>query len=136
MNKFRIENVVFCEAVRQEIGNKHTLLGVSAPEVNIGEIPATIAVALWISARPTSTGPFKIDIRVLDVDKNELVKAEAGGEVAALGRMVLVLGPLPINVQKPGDYEFEWAFGDDLWENIGTYKINLLQPEITVASTS
>lgn len=136
MNKFKVESVVFCEAIRQEIGNKHTLLGVSAPEVNISEIPATIPVALWISARPTSIGPFRIDFRVLDVDKKEIVKAEAGGEIAALGRMVLVLGPLPVNVVKPGDYEFAWAFGDDQWENIGTYKINLVEPEITVASTS
>ncbi len=102
------------------------MLGVTAGEVNISEIPAVIPIAVWISARPESKGTFSISIRVLNVDKKEIVKGDVVGEVTSLTRTVLAFGPVPVSVEKPGDYDFEWSFGENAWEKIGTYRVNFV----------
>ena len=129
MNKFSIDSLVFCDSFREEVGGKHTLLGVTSPEVNIGQIPAAISIALWICVQPNFEGSFKIDFRALDIDRNSIVTAKFHGETSTMSKSAFAFGPFPLQVAKPGNFEFEWSFGNDEWDRIGTLKINLVSPD-------
>lgn len=128
MNKLKIENVIFCENIRAELDGKHTLLGASAPELNIMVLPATISVAVWISGTPSAVGPFEADFRILSVDKIELIKGKMNGEFHGTAKTSMVVGPMPLLVDKSGDYSFEWSFGDTKWDNIGVLRIHHVNP--------
>lgn len=132
MNKIAVENVVFCENVRPEMHGKHTLLGVSAPELNLSQIPGVISVAIWISGTPSGMGPFEADFRALDVDKNAIVSANMKGDIGGVGKISIVIGPMPLPINKAGDYIFEWNFDGKKWDKIGTLRINYMAPVVAV----
>lgn len=133
MNKITVENVVFCENFRQEVGGKYTLLGVFAPELSVSEIPATISLAIWISGTPSALGAFTADFRTLDVDKKEVIKGKMDGEFSGSGKSSIVIGPMPLQIQKAGDYTFEWKFGGKEWDRIGALRIHYTGPNVTVS---
>lgn len=124
MIKFAIDDVVFCEDVRSEIRGKHTLLGVTSPLLIIWDIPAIIPVAIWISCRPSQIGKFTAKFQVLDPDQKQIIQANVAGEVAGLGPTTIVIGPMPVNIHKPGEYNFQWNFGGKKWSNIGTLTLS------------
>jgi hypothetical protein len=126
VNEIIAQDVVFCEGFRNEIGGKHTLFGVSAPEINIPQLPATIVYAVWISGKPTSIGTFDIEFRARNEDGLDLVRGKLGGETNGLGLLSIPIGPFPLNIEKQGDITFEWCFDSVNWKKIGTLKINQL----------
>jgi hypothetical protein len=126
VNEIIAQDVVFCEGFRNEIGGKHTLFGVSAPEINIPQLPATIIYAIWISGKPTSIGTFDIEFRARDQDGVVLVSGNLGGETDRLGLLSIPIGPFPLNIEKQGAITFEWSFDRVNWKKIGTLKINQL----------
>lgn len=131
MTELIVEDIVFCEGFRNEIGGKHTLFGVSAPEINISQLPALVLYAVWISARPNSIGAFSLEFRARDEEGHDLVKGDLGGETHGLGLIAIPIGPFPLNIEKPGNFIFEWCFDKLNWKTIGTLKINYL-PSQTV----
>ena len=138
MNNIRIDNVVFCENARSEVGGKHTLLGVFASELHISAIPAVLSIAIWVSGTPLAAGPFEADFRVIDSKKNVLVKAKMGGDIGGTGKTALVIGPMPLSVNEEGNFTFEWNFGNKKWTKIGTLSIHLANPAnaVTVPSST
>lgn len=137
MNKLEIKNVVFCESIRPEINGKYTLLGAAAPELNITllpnlVLPAVIPVALFITGVPSSVGAFAVEIRALDVDGKQLIGGKLDGEFNGAAITSIVLGTMPLQVEKEGDYVFEWNFGGDIWEGIETIRVNFLRPEVSI----
>lgn len=124
MTEISVEDVVFCEGFRNEVGGKHTLLGVSAPEINIFQLPAIVSCAIWISGRPSATGPFKLEFRARDEAGQELIKGTLGGETFDPGLIAIPIGPFPLKIEKQGDVVFEWCFDNVNWKTIGTLKIN------------
>lgn len=130
MTEIIAEDVVFCEGFRNEVGGKQTLFGVSAPEINISQLPAVLAYAVWISGRPSSIGSFNLEFRVRDEEGHDLVKGEMGGELNGLGLIAIPIGPFPLNIERQGNFIFEWCFDKVNWKTIGTLKINqmLIQP--------
>lgn len=128
MNKIKIENAVFCEDARQEIGGKYTLLGVGGSDLNISEIPAFIRVAIWIYGSASAEGKFEAEMRGLDVDKQPLVKVELKGQIDQSKKCALLLGPMPLQIKKAGNYIFEWRSGDKKWSKIGTLRLNYVPP--------
>lgn len=126
MNEIIAQDVVFCEGFRNEIGGKHTLFGVSAPEINIPQLPAVIVYAVWISGKPTAIGTFNIEFRARNEDGLDLVMGKLGGETNGLGLLSIPIGPFPLSIEKQGDIIFEWSFDNVNWKKIGTLKINLL----------
>lgn len=124
MNKLKIENVVFCEQIRAEMGGKYTLLGAYAPELNIGEIPANIAIAIWISGTPSGVGPFDVEFRARGVDGTVLINGKMNGDFGTLTKTSMVIWTLPLMISSDGEYTFEWNFSDTKWEKIGTLLIH------------
>ena len=131
MTEIIVEDVVFCEGFRNEVGGKYTLYGVSAPEINLPQMPAVVVYALWISGRPTSAGPFEIHFRAKNADGQDLFKGKLGGEITMMGPQSIPIGPFGLQVEKEGDYLFEWSFDDTTWKKIASLKINYLPIETT-----
>lgn len=124
MTRITAKNVVICEDVRQEIRGKHILLGVSGPSLTIPTFPATIGVALWISGSAKERGPFEAVFQALDPDGNVAIKGSLIGEIARPGSSTVVIGPMPLNVTKAGDFRFQWKFGKEKWSTIETLTVS------------
>ena len=135
MSKLNIENVIFCESVRPEIGGKHTLLGASAPELNIAEIPSNIFVAIWISGTPTNLGPFTSKFKAKDASGTNLIEADLNGEFTTLGKTSMVIGSFPLMINSEGVYSFEWNFDNTKWEKIGELLIHHVPIQTTNLSS-
>lgn len=125
MNKLNVENTVLCEQVRVELGGKHTLLGAFAPELNIPEVPANVLIAAWVSGKPSGVGQFEAEFRVLGPNEDKLIGAKVHGEFSGLGNTSMVIGPFPLAISGPGDYLFQWNFGDQ-WDRITTLRLHLV----------
>ena len=128
MNKLKIENVVFCETIRPELGGKYSLLGAFAPELTIPleqntQLPVIIPIALFITGVPSSIGKFVAELRVLDVDGNQIVGGKVNGDFSVISVTSLVLGTMPLPIVNSGEYVFEWTFDENSWDRIGTLKI-------------
>jgi hypothetical protein len=128
LKKFKVESVVFYEAIRNEIGGKHTLLGVSAPEVDVTEMPAVLAVGAWVCIQPSRTGNFDLRFRVLDVDKNEIINGELTGQLTTMAKSSVAMGPFPLHASRAGIFSFEWGEMGGEWEKIGDFKVNFKPP--------
>ena len=124
MRKIKIENAVFCEGVRYEVGGKHTLLGVSAPELDIQQYPGVVSVAIWMGLAPAEAGDYEADFRVRDSDRTDLIKARMNFSLPKTAHGSLVVGPMPLQVNKPGSFSFEWNLGGGKWEKIIVLHIN------------
>jgi hypothetical protein len=126
VNKLIVQNWVFCEQAREEIGGKFTLLGAASPHLFTDKIPAQLITTLWISGEPSGIGPFEADIRVQDPKGNTIGSGNLRGDFASRLVTAMILGPLPLQAQEIGDYAFEWKFGDQ-WELIAKLRIELKQ---------
>ena len=136
MNKLKVENIVFCESVRSEVGGKHTLLGAFAPELNIAEVPANILMAIWVSGTPSGIGQFDAEFRALGVDGTTLLNAQINGDFAALGKTSMIIGSFPLAVKEAGEYSFEWNFGNSKWDKIGKLLIHHTPASILSSPTA
>jgi hypothetical protein len=121
-----VESVVFCEAIRQEVGGKHILLGVTAPEVNVASIPAVIPLAVWLAVKPSESGVFELGFRILDVQKKPIIEGKVEGEFKDKSRTALAFGPFPIEVTEPGNFDFEWSLDESSWTKIASYSVNFV----------
>lgn len=65
MKSPKIENAAFFEDVRNEINGKQILLGVTAPEITVGQVPSVVALGIWIAVQPLDLGPFEEEFRVV-----------------------------------------------------------------------
>jgi hypothetical protein len=124
VTEIRVEDVVFCEGFRNELGGKHTILGASAPEISTSQLPAVITAAVWISGRPSAIGPFSFEFRARDEKGHDLINGTLGGETYSLGLVAIPIGPFPLTIEKPGKVIFEWCFDKLNWTIIGTLKID------------
>src|SRR4051794_26127144 len=80
----RVANCVFCDDVRQEVGNKLSLMGVYSTEILFPMAPPIIypkfAVVVWIISE-VSDVPKKFSIRILvPPEGTEIGRIEAEGE--------------------------------------------------------
>ncbi len=68
--KDKIRNVILCEDIRDEIGNKKSLMGVMAGDILVGEFPATLSVASYLEYVPDSEdgSEFSAEFRLLKGD--------------------------------------------------------------------
>lgn len=66
-NVFR--NVLLCEDVRAEIGNKSTIIGVFSGDVVVSEMPATLQFAVYAEYIPSRFGEVNIKFQFKSKDK-------------------------------------------------------------------
>ena len=133
MTKLKIENVIFCEHIRAEVGGKHALLGAYAPELNVADFPATMPMAMFIIGTPTGLGPFETEFRALSPDGSKLIGGKIIGDFNSLAHTSVVIGNFIISLPAAGDYKFDWKFGNK-WEKIAVLQIHHT-PNVAIPSS-
>ena len=121
----KINTVVFCDDIRQEVGGKVTLVGAYTPELNASKIPVTIPVAVWVVLSPDKMGDFKFNLKIEDPDKNQILKGEIAGTFSASAITSLAIPQMPVIVSKTGTYKFSIKEdGGSKWHMLGVLKLN------------
>jgi hypothetical protein len=108
-------NVILCEDVREEAGNKKSLMGVFGGDLQVQEFPAAIRIAFYVEYIPPQEGSAHALQFVLLVDENiaatGTLEIPAGNNVAAL-----VIPQGIAQFAKEGDLALQFGVGDDLVE--------------------
>lgn len=98
----RVANFVFCEDVRPEAGNKVTILGAIAGNLNVPLTPVNIKVAFYGELFSQALGPFAVAL-VITVNGRETVRIEMNVVVTNAEDPIIVAIPaFPLMVQQAG----------------------------------
>jgi len=106
LSAVHVANFVFCEDIRQEAGNKVTILGAAAGKLNIPTVPANIKAAFYGELFLSALGAAKISLlvaydgtQVATIDMNVIVNDVEEPIVVAIPAFPLpVLGPGQITI--------------------------------------
>jgi hypothetical protein len=75
-------NVILCDDIRDEIGNKKSLMGVLGGDILVAEFPATIQLAFFMQYLPSPEDGERLSIEFrLMQDDTEIVKGGISGVV-------------------------------------------------------
>lgn len=115
---------VFCDDIRQEVNGKHILIGVYGKDLVPGILPQTIPLAVWINMEfpPEGRHTFKFS---LVTDAGE-VGVDGGFELPKSDNpsgAVLAIGPLPVNISKPGAVTAFIQFDDEPRFSVGELQV-------------
>ena len=103
----KIQNVIFCEDVRDEVGNRKSLMGVMNGDVLVPVFPATLQVAVYFEclADESDGDTLEIELRILQNDI-EIAKGNMRADISG-GRSRQVNFVVPkgfITFEKSGRY--------------------------------
>ena len=93
MGHFR--NIIVCEDVREELGNKKSLMGVFGGDIVVLEFPVTLQLAFYIEYVPDSSDTnteISFEFRML-MDDQELVKGKAVFQTSPPGNVAGITLP-------------------------------------------
>ncbi|HTE42429.1 MAG TPA: hypothetical protein VK629_16525, partial [Steroidobacteraceae bacterium] len=76
-----VVSAILCEDVREEVSNKHTLVGVITGDILVGVFPGNIRVAAYIELAATKVGVHRFNLRFSYAGKNPL---EMEGQINVL----------------------------------------------------
>jgi len=98
LTKERFRNIILCEDIREEAGNKKSLMGVLAGDIIVPAFPATLSVAVYFEYLPdTDDGDeFAIDFRLWQ-DDEELAVGEVRAPIQP-GKVVTLVLPRALSV--------------------------------------
>lgn len=73
----KFSNVIVCEDIRDEVGNKKSLMGVIGGDILVPEYPATIKIAVYMEYNPNDKDREKliVEFRLLQ-DEKEIAKGK------------------------------------------------------------
>jgi hypothetical protein len=66
----KIQNVILCEDIRDEIGNKKSLMGIMGGDILVAQFPATLQIAVYFeyAPDPDERDDFALEFRVWQGD--------------------------------------------------------------------
>ena len=124
-------NAIVCEDIREETGNKKSLMGVFGGDVTVPHFPAHIRIAFYVEYSPPPEGSAHVLEFVLLVDENIAAKGKV--EVPAGTNLATLVIPQGIaQFDKEGEFALQFGMGDDLVEILR--KKILLQGQGAIAS--
>jgi hypothetical protein len=136
----RVSICVFCDDVRQEVGNKISLMGVYAGDIIFPSAPPVtyprLSIVLWVVSDPGDM-PEKVTVTVLaPPDRHEVLRVDVQSlaseiqhaEGATKHRLQAIFSLLPFHVTSEGYFE---VFVDTERERIraGRLKASFASPE-------
>jgi len=111
----QFRNAILCEDVREEIGNKKSLVGVFGGDVLVAHFPAQIKVAFYVEYLPGADDTSELNFELM-----------LGGIQAAHGALAIppdrkdtVTMVIPqgfIRMEKPGDIVLQVGVGSEMIE--------------------
>lgn len=98
----KMGNVIVCEDIRDEVGNKKSLMGVMAGDVLVPHFPATIKIAFFLEYHPDDSDEDRVSFtfRLLQ-DEVEIAKGNFDGPVRGKDPSMFVLPAGLIGFDKP-----------------------------------
>lgn len=126
-------NAILCEDIREEAGNKKSLMGVFGGDVTVPHFPANIRIAFYVEYTPPEEGVSHTLEFVLLLD--ESIAAKGRVNVPAGNNLATVVIPQGTALfEKEGELVLKFGVGDDLVEALR--KKVLLQGQMATASPS
>lgn len=92
MKKWEIKSLLTCEDVREEVGNKSTIVGVFS-DIVLENLPAVIRLSLWVEFIVSKIGMHNFSIRIdtPTVEKAAVIALEIDVETCASSVCTAVL---------------------------------------------
>lgn len=118
-NDIEVVTALICDGVRKEVSGQDIIIGVYSDEINVTQLPLSLALTLYLRIRFKKAEPTKFDFRVL---------GEAGIQITpdlqfdipppVTGHiMTVAMGPIPITIQALGKISFDLKFTNTNWES-------------------
>src|SRR5437867_1978542 len=99
---------LLCDDVRQELGNKLSLMGVYGDSIIVPEVPAVLPRLFLFKSFQGGQGDYKIVLDLITLDKTSVfqeVVLKDFGTVTANSGWNGVLGVAPVRLDKVGEYK-------------------------------
>jgi hypothetical protein len=128
-NKFR--NVIFCEDIRDEVGNKKSLMGAIAGDVFVPAFPATIKIAIYFEYAPEPierNQHLSIEFRLLQND-DEIAKGGMEATVQPNQSANFILPMALVTFEKEATFRMRAAVNGGPEQELLTKKIS--KPSVT-----
>lgn len=107
-----VSAVIVCDDVRKEFNGKDILIGVYSGTVNVSAYPTTLSAAFWIELETEGTGSVTCEFRIETPSGNPPIKVAFDLDVAETGTAVLVMGGVPLALERDGDIVISARIGD------------------------
>src|SRR5271170_3525795 len=118
----RVGNAIVCEAIRVELGGKHSLLGVFPGDVVVNEFQNFLSISIFIELFAREIGPVHLDA-IISYAETDLVQMAADFDFKNLRDPALITTPpFPLPLTGPGIITVRATCRDQ--------KRNLLEKEI------
>ena len=108
----KVTSLLLCDDVRKEASGKDILIGVYSGSIDVTAYPAMFPLMLWIEFEPEKLGDSPIRVQIDTPSGNPPIKFSAEMEVVIVETSVLIMGPLPITVERDGEILISMQFGD------------------------
>jgi hypothetical protein len=107
-------NVIVCEDVREEVGGKHSLMGVFSGDIIVSSFPATIQIAGFFQYIPPANESGDVDLQVTLIQgENVLVRGKMRGQYNE-GQLITFLLPRAFaTFEKEGPFRIRIKVGDE-----------------------
>ena len=122
---FEIKNSLLCEDIREEKTGKRTLVGVYSGDVDISEIPGTMAIALYTEIEILIPGNYELSLRLSGPgDHSATLKANLA--LDKINKFAILATPrIDILVDREGTLKFEISTDGEDWTTLFEKKITL-----------
>ena len=122
---FEIKNSLLCEDIREEKTGKRTLVGVYSGDVDISEIPGTMAIALYTEIEILIPGNYELSLRLSGPgDHSATLKANLA--LDKINKFAILATPrIDILVDRDGTLKFEISTDGEDWTTLFEKKITL-----------
>ena len=106
-------NVILCEDIREEAGNKKSLMGVFGGDVTVPHFPAAIRIAFYAEYTvPQEAGAHNLEFAIII---GEVVAAKGKLGIPAGNNVATLIIPQAIaQFEKEGELILQFGIGDDL----------------------
>ena len=124
---FDVKLCVLCEDIRDELHNKHSLIGVYSGDILVSEIPASISLAFYLEIEPKRVGDFDLQFRLSGpaADASAVLNARVGITNAS-GVSILRTPRIELGITEAGTFRFDMSLDRESWTNLVTKTISLM----------
>jgi hypothetical protein len=113
-----IVHAIACDDIRQETTGKFILIGVYSGNLGLPFFPSQIALGFWMLARPSKEGDYHVQFRVEVPGETQGISGTMLVHVREKEDTALVMPPMPIPLESPGEIVLQYREGDGLWNTV------------------
>jgi hypothetical protein len=117
-------NVILCEDVREEIGNKKSLMGIFGGDLLVPEMPATLQLAVFFQYMPSSPDEQAVSIAIeLFQDDMSIAKGGMQGHIANAQPASFILPRALITFEKDSVFRLMVSINEGAAQEVLSKKI-------------